>query len=487
MKTRNLTAIRVVGALAPLLLAMPSHAQNIEDEPLEDEPVPAAPQPQAPPQPEQQPENPAPAVPANPIPANPSPAAMPNGETVVVPRAVWEQLMRDVEELKRSRGTSIGSTIGGAPSTDRVVPPAGAEDPATGTGTSGGTGNRNFLLLPDISLITTAKGNFSSDKRDPDRRRFSLAESELNIQGYVYPNVKAVANIVAAPGEGEPFGMEEGYLNFQGARKNLSVILGRKFAPFGRTGEQHPHSWLYSRQLVPRANLVAGEALVGDGILARYLLPTGGKLYANLDLGVWNSPEDPGVFDSTTPFGTAGIEGGTASGFNDRFYTARLLLGKSFGADTEFELGASYARGRSQIDDEGAGVSFNGRNNLSGVDISLRRYMANNRRLLLRAEYFRNRPQGGLTSVAGSASGYYTLANMCLNGRDDIGLLYESSGFPQSPGEREKALSLIYTRQLTEQFYFRLHGTRGSRPGGDYSQIIGQVTFGIGPHTHELE
>lgn len=480
------TNLLPVWLAACALLPVTAHAQNIEDEPLEDAPVPVAPQPVAP----------APAAPvAPPVAVTPPVAAPPvvaSGETVTIPRNVWEQLMRDVEELKRTRGATNGSatsgTIGGEPSTNRVLSPGEAEDPSTGTGTSGGSGGaRNFLLLPDISLITTAKGNFSSDKRDADRRRFSLAESELNIQGYVYPGVKAVANIVSAPGEGEPFGMEEGYLNFQGARKNLNVILGRKFAPFGRTGEQHPHSWLYSRQLIPRANLVAGEALVGDGILARYLLPTGGKLYANLDLGVWNSPEDPGAFDSTSPFGS-GIETGTASGFNDRFYTARLLLGKSFGADTEFELGASYARGKSQIDDVGAGTSFNGRNVLSGADISFRRYFANNRRLLMRAEYFRNTPKGGLLGAASKASGYYSLANLKLDKQNDIGLLFERSGFPQAPGQRETALSLIYTRQLTEQFYFRLHGTRGHRPGGgDYSQIIGQVTFGIGPHTHELE
>jgi len=53
-----------------------------------------------------------------------------------------------------------------------------------------------------------------------------------------------------------------------GVRKNLNIIAGRKFAPFGRTGEQHPHSWFYARQLIPRRNLVSEENLAGGGLLA---------------------------------------------------------------------------------------------------------------------------------------------------------------------------------------------------------------------------
>ncbi len=77
-----------------------------------------------------------------------------------------------------------------------------------------------------------------------------------------------------SPDEDSPFQIEEGYLTFLGLRKGLNINVGRKFAPFGRTGEVHNHSWLYPRQLLPLRNLVSPEALVGDGVNLNYLLPT---------------------------------------------------------------------------------------------------------------------------------------------------------------------------------------------------------------------
>jgi len=130
---------------------------------------------------------------------------------------------------------------------------------------------------------------------------------------------------------------------------------------------------------------------------------------------------------------------------------------------------------------------FEGRSQVTGLDFTLRKYMNGGRRALLRSEYFRYSPEGDLTNIAGSASGYYVLGNYRFDPRNDVGLLYESSGFPHLPGERETTLSLILTRQFSEQFYFPLQGTRGERPGGSYNEIIGQLTWGLGPHTHNLE
>jgi hypothetical protein len=110
--------------------------------------------------------------------------------------------------------------------------------------------------------------------------------------------------------------------------------------------------------------------------------------------------------------------------------------------------------------------------------------MNNGKRLLLRGEYFKYKPRGLPTT---SADGYYALANMKLDARRDIGLLYEKSDFPNAPGQRENALSLLFTKQLTEQFYVRLMGTRGERAGDSYNELRLQFTAGLGPHTHSLE
>jgi hypothetical protein len=305
----------------------------------------------------------------------------------------------------------------------------------------------------------------------------------LGVQGYVYPNIKADAFITAAPSEDEPFHPEEAYLTFLSLCKNLNLIAGRKFAPFGRTGEQHTHSWLYSRQLLPFRNLVSEEALAGDGLLARYLLPTGKNLFANLDVGIWNATERDGGVIADSP---SEIASGPGAGFNNRFYTARLWASKSLGRDNEVEAGASWARGDALLTKEATSEIAGGQAELTGLDLSWRHFFSGPKRLLLRTEYFGYRPRGDLTELAHRASGWYGLANYRLNKRDDVGLLYERSGFPANDGS-ENAASVILTRQFTEQFYIRLHATHGDRPGGSYNQAMVQLTWGIGPHTHNLE
>ncbi len=406
-------------------------------------------------------------------PASPATTVVPSGETVTIPRAVWEQLQRDVAALKAARDTTTTT----APEPEASGAEAGAAPAAA---------NRNYLSLPDISFILQAKGLLSSDKRDESRTRLNLSEGELGIQGYVYPGVKADAFIVGAPAENQPFGLEEGYLTFLGVRKGLNINVGRKFAPFGRTGELHNHSWLYPRQLLPIRNLVSSEALVGDGVNFNYLFPTKGSLFVRGSLGFFSGEGTSTRFnlsDRSDPF-FGGVPQGTTSGFTRRFINARLWAGHPIGENGELEVGVSRAHGTSEITDE-SDNNLSGNVTLTGADVSYRRFMTGGKRLLLRSEYFLYQPKGGLPTHR--ASGYYALANLRLDPYRDVGLLYEKSGFPQAPGRSENALSLILTKQLTEQFYIRLMGTHGDRPGGSYNELRLQFTAGLGPHTHALE
>jgi hypothetical protein len=150
-------------------------------------------------------------------------------------------------------------------------------------------------------------------------------------------------------------------------------------------------------------------------------------------------------------------------------------------------LGASLAHGSAHLDDDTGVRLASGQSTLTGADLSWRRFFSGPKRLLLRAEYFGYHPQSGLRDAANNASGWYALANYRLNKRDDVGLLYEASGFPQRSGQ-ETASSLIYTRQFTEQFYLRFQATHGDRPGnGSYNQGIAELVWGVGAHTHNLE
>lgn len=405
--------------------------------------------------------------------ASPATTVVPSGEMVTIPRAVWEQLQRDVAALKAGRGAATTAT----PEPEAAAAEAGAAPTAA---------NRNYLSLPDISFILQAKGLLGSDKRDEGRTRLNLSEGELGIQGYVYPGVKADAFIVGAPAENQPFGLEEGYLTFLGLRKGLNINVGRKFAPFGRTGELHNHSWLYPRQLLPIRNLVSSEALVGDGVNFNYLFPTKGSLFVRGSLGFFSGEGTSTQFNLSNPndpfFG--GVPGGTTAGFTRRFINARLWAGHPIGDNGELEVGVSRAHGTSEIADDANNI-YNGNVTLTGADITYRRFMGDGKRLLLRSEYFLHQPDGKLPT--GRASGYYALANLRLDPYRDVGLLFERSGFPQAPNQHETALSLILTKQLTEQFYVRLMGTHGDRPGGNYNELRLQFTAGLGPHTHSLE
>ena len=406
-------------AVLAILAAAPSWAQNAEDEPLEDmdAPAAAAAAPTLGTQGTTTPEGVADGLPDGvkldgTPPSNTSSTPSDNalstsGETITIPRDVWEQLQRDVAELKASRA---GATV------ETVNPETSA--PAS----------RNYLTLPDISLVLQAKGLLSNDKRDEERNRVGFSEGELTIQGYVYPNVRADAFIVGAPAEDE-FGFEEAFLTFEGVAKGLNVNVGRKFAPFGRTGELHNHSWMYPRQLLPIRNLVAEEALVGDGVNLHYLFPTGGKLFLRGSLGLFNgegTETGVNISDPSDPF-FGGLPGGPGSGFNSRFYNARLWGGLPLGKDGELELGVSHARGKSSILDDGAN-QFDGRVQLNGVDLSYRKFMDNGRRLSLRGEYFQYKPNNLPTA---KSSGYYGLASLKLDPRNDIGLLYEKIRFPK--------------------------------------------------------
>ena len=490
MKTPFLVAL-LGGAL---LCALPACAQDIEDVPLVDVPPPLPPAPAAP----------APTVAAPIAPIAPAPSVA-SGDTVTVPRAVFEQLLRDVAELKAQRAAAQpGAGLPGTPTdtTPSATQPAPLTDTvgdATGQPSLGDlnvqpAANRNYLLLPDISLIADSRILGSTDERDEERNGLDT-EIELGVQGYVYPRVKYDAFIVGNPAE-EEFGVEEAFLTYQGVAKGLNINVGRKFAPFGRTGELHPHSWLYSRQLIARQSLVAGENLVGNGVNLNYLVPTGKNLFVRASLGYFTAGEE-GIarvnqFDNNDPFFDQGFPEKPGSGLR-KFYNARLWAGTALSSRDELEFGASYANGQtsavafSEVEPgDPQDQEFNGRVGLTGLDLSFRRFLPNGRRLLLRGEYFRYNPNRELPT--GSTSGYYGFANLRLNPFSDIGLLAERTGFPQAPDARETAYSLIYTRQFNERYYIRLMGTNGDRPGqGNYSEVRLQFVAGLGPHTHELE
>jgi len=394
--------------------------------------------------------------------------APPPAETVAVPREEWEALKAEVASLRRElEAVQSGSATQPEAAEGQVAVPPAPQPVATGG---------RYLSLPDISLVVQAKGLASSDTRDERRSRIRLSEAEIGIQGYVYPSVKADAFIAMSPEEGAPAQVEEAYLTYLGLRKGLNLYLGKKHVVFGRTNLLHNHSWLYVRPPLVLRNLVAEESLAGEGVGASYLLPTKGDLFAQLDLGTWTG-EGPGEAPALPE-----VLAGPGAGFSDRFNTARLWLGHPVGENSELELGASYARGPA----EGFANAGSGHADLKGLDLTYRHIGEGTSRLLLRGEGIW-RHEGG--DFAGStAQGYYLFGNYRKTKDSSVGLLWDWSELPQAPDLHESALSLILTKQLSEQYYLRLQGVHGSRPGSaGYNELWLQWVWGVGPHTHNLE
>ena len=354
------------------------------------------------------------------------------------------------------------------------------EQPAEAAPATTPAGGGKTLSLPDISLIGQAKTDFSTDKHDSARDTLRLSELELGIQGYVYPNVKADAFITASPQENSPFQVEEAYLTYLGLSKGLSLYVGDKHVPFGRTNLLHNHSWLYVNQPKVLQNLVGEESLGGEGADVSYLIPTNSDLFAQLDLGTWTIQGQGEQEETSLP----NVVSGPGAAFGNHFNTARLWTSYPVREKSELELGGSYANGGAA----GQAIPGYGEATLTGVDVSYRQFGEADQRLLLRGEsVWRHEDADGLQNTV---SGYYLFSNWKWDKDHSIGLLYDWSQFPQlaAQGEHESALSLIYTRQFSEQYYVRLEATHGYRPDDhSYNELWLQWVWGVGPHTHNLE
>lgn len=359
---------------------------------------------------------------------------------------------------------------GGPPTDLGPAPPTTPAHPAPPSAPSG-----RYLSLPDISLVVQAVGKVSTDTRDDQRSRLRLQEAEVGIQGFVYPDVKADCFITMSPAENQNANVEEAYLSYLGLG-NATVQVGEKHVPFGRTNLLHNHSWLYVHQPLVLRNLVAEESLSGQGLNVSYVLPTPQNYFAQLDLGSWTG-------QGAQPYtNLPALMIGPGADFSDRFYTARLWTSGALNDSTELELGGSYANGSAP----GLAMVGNGDARLTGLDVTFRHFGEGTARLLLRGEAVWRKEQIG--GGSDTAKGYYLFGNWRSNKYASWGLLLDWSEFPQAPNLHESAASLIYTQQFSEQYYMRLEGTHGSRPGdAAYNELSLQWVWGVGPHTHNLE
>ena len=313
-------------------------------------------------------------------------------------------------------------------------------------------------LNPDISVIGNLKGTLANQGVDADtNRHLQLDELEMVIGSKIYPGVSALAVLTA--GAKEPVGIEEAYISDEQFFSNVPIggRLGIVRLPFGKANPLHPHSLPYADTASVLNNLL-GE-FRGNGFEAVGIIPTHSNIFLQAQLGRWKSVGD-------APEG--------APDFSDEAMTlGRLWASTAIGADNELELGASGAFGE-------AGIG--GKINLIGLDSTWRHFLPGERRIMLQGEAMQR------TDADVKSYGYYLLGTYRPNHIYEFGTRYDWSEFANDNTHHESYLSLFATRFLSEATYLRLQAKHGANHDGrQVNELIAQIVFGFGPHTHPLQ
>lgn len=439
--------------------------------------------PPAPPAAEETQPAPAPAAPA-PMPAGPAPAPAagqpapaedPKDARIRTLEQKLEDALRRLEDLEKERSQ---------PAQPPVQPP-GSTRPGAPTRGAGAT------FIPNISIIGNLIGGIGDTKATPNRGRVSFRELEIAFQDAVTSKLRYDLFINAEQEEDWNVNMEEGYLTATALLKGLNVRAGRIRTPFGKFNRLHPHVWPFITQPSAHTALLGDHGLFADGAVVEYLLPIRG-LYANLEVGAWrNTPHRHGEAhaEHEEHEGKKGEEHeeeeheeeGGFTGGEQGAYSARLALGKSFGRNTEVELGFSRFWGRGEVHDLGRRMLA-----LNGIDFTVRRYGQGYARWLLQMELLAHETQRVFGDTKFRPGAFLTLARR-WNRYWEAGVRLDYTKFPYPIEGTTYGGSVFLTRFLTEQTSLRLeYRYAHDREYGNGSSLFFQVLFGSGPHSHNF-
>ena len=161
-------------------------------------------------------------------------------------------------------------------------------------------------------------------------------------------------------------------------------------------------------------------------------------------------------------------------------YTARLNSSFEVADKTELELGVSGLKGR------GAHYEEHKDNvEVTGADLTLRLWPSAYKRFTFQNEWMHLKrvvPAGTL-----HRDGFYSFLNYRADKYWDFGARFDYAEGAWPTISYERALSAMVTRHLTETSYWRLQYKHRNLDGENVNEGWVQVSFGIGPHSHELE
>ena len=320
------------------------------------------------------------------------------------------------------------------------------------------------INLPDVSALGNIVGYTSDNKKDKDRNNLLLDETEMAFQGYIYPDLRADL-IIAINSDGETE-VCEGKASFQNLGYGFSGEVGKIHIDFGKVNKLHTHHLPFTDRPLVLNKFLGEDELAGQGATLKYLIPIF-PFYSQIQAGFWKieKPEEGQFFPT------------------DKSYSARWNSSFDLGNKKELEVGFSGLTGR------GPGyvseTKLKDNVDLVGADITFKWFPSSYEKWTFQNEWIHLRreiPEGKL-----NRDGFYSFINYRANKYWDYGLRFDYSENSDSAISYERAISAIATDHLTETTYWRITAKHRNIDGKNVTEGWFQLSFGIGPHSHELE
>ncbi len=363
---------------------------------------------------------------------------------------------------------------------------AAAAEESAGTPPQGMRGTA--LNLPDVSALANITGYVSDDKSDTGRNELGVNEVETAFQGYIYPEMRADLILAIHKHDGE-YESEicEAKASFLRLADGLSAEMGKIHVDFGRVNKLHTHHLPMVDKPQVLVNFFGDHELAGQGAAVKYLLPFL-PFYTQVQAGAWTMAAHEHAYSSADVLDITGstVSAVTTSDEHSDFspagktYTARLNSSFEVADKTELELGVSGLKGR------GAHYEEHMDNvEVTGADLTLRLWPSAYKKFTFQNEWMhlkREVPVGTLRR-----DGFYSFLNYRADKYWDFGARFDYAEGALPSISYERSLSAIVTRHLTETSYWRVQYKHRNLDGENVNEGWLQVSFGIGPHSHELE
>lgn len=359
--------------------------------------------------------------------------------TGTVPAADSDDDLMDVEIITRDEtGTAPAETLG--------EPVVTAPAPAA-----------QNVFNPKIALIGNVIGSAGDSNPVEQRDSINLAEAEMSIQAWVDPYMQA--SVFIGYSEEEGAAIEEAYADFVTLPWDLVARVGKAKTPFGKFNELHFHSWSWVDAPLVNDRFFGEEGMADSGVQLDYLVPSSGNTLVELSGAAYRGKVED-VFESADR--------------NDLLYVGHAKMYRDLSDSSNFELGASWARGTLP--------EVGGANEFSGVDLTYRwkplsRSIYNS--FLGRAEVIWNdRDDQNETATGFYVSGDYQFAR-----RWTAGLRLDQTDLPEDPSLTDRSQSLVLTFRPSEFSLLRSQLRCYDYDGmGDGVELLVQFQFAIGAH-----